>query len=101
LIEKQLDLYPIKNEKIIAYRIIGNQTIIINLRDGIFNTLNGVATKIWELSDGKSKVRDIIKNIHDEFQIDINDLKTDCTEFIFQMIDKNLLSLSSSVKRQN
>lgn len=90
-----LDRYPVKNHKITAHRIIDGQAVVVNLKENAFNALNEVATRIWELADGRTQVKEIIDKVYQEFEIDWEELKSDCLEFLNQMINKGLLTLSS------
>lgn len=90
-----LDKFIIKNLEIVAHRIIDNQAVIVNLKKKTLNVLNLTATQIWELADGETKLKDIIEEIYQEFEVDKDELKEDCLNFVKQMLNKGLLTLST------
>lgn len=89
-----LDKFVIKNLEIVAHRIIDNQAVIVNLKEKTLNVLNLTATRIWELADSKTRLKNIIEEIYEEFKVDKDKLEKDCLDFIKQMLDKGLLILS-------
>lgn len=92
-----LDIVLKRNEAEIAYRIIDEQAAIIHLKRNTFNILNEVATRIWELVDGRTMFGKIVEMIFQEFDIDWPTLIQDCSAFVQEMVEKDLLK-SSSIK---
>lgn len=93
-----LNKFIIKNYKTIAYRIIDGQAIIIDLKENTFNILNDVATRIWELVDGRTKVKEIVDKIYKEFEVSRDRLEKDCLVLVNQMMDRGLITLSPHFK---
>ncbi len=87
---------PIKNKEVTAWRIIDDQAMIVNLRENTFNVLNPVATRILELLDGKTTIEDIIRRIHQEFEVDMVKAQGDCLEFVDQLVWAGLVILPFS-----
>lgn len=87
-----------KSEAEIAYRIIDKQAVIIHLKRNTFNTLNTVATRIWELADGQTSLEQIAKKIYQEFDIDWSILNKDCVGFIHEMLERGLLATSIPIE---
>ena len=88
--------YLIRNDKKTAYRVIEDKTIVVNLDNSTFHTLNSVATSIWKNLDGKTPIKTIFNNISDEFDIDFETAQKDCLEFINDLIEKGLIILCSN-----
>lgn len=82
---------PIKNRAEIAHRVIDSKAVVINLREKTFHVLNEVATKIWELIDGKRTVAEIASGVQEEFEIGRDESLIDCQRLIGEMIEKGLL----------
>lgn len=80
-----------RNEAETAYRIIDGQLLIIHLKSNTFNVLNDVATRIWELIDGKTELYKIMEILYQEFDIDWPSLSRDCLGFIKKMLENKLL----------
>lgn len=68
-------------------RSITGETIIVPVQghvgdmDGIY-TLNGVATTIWELIDGKISVGQIVDAVRNEYDVPPEDAERDVIELI-------------------
>ncbi len=92
------DIILSKNEEEIAYRIIGGQTTIIHLKGNTFNVLDVLATRIWELIDGRISISQITERIYQEFDVERSVLNHDCLDFLGEMLEKGLLKTSFSIK---
>lgn len=53
--------------------------------------LNLVATRIWELCDGKNSVEDIARIVASEYDIDLETVTKDVSDFIQELRKKNFL----------
>jgi hypothetical protein len=93
-----LDEYVLPNNDKIAYRIIDGEAVIINLKNSELNILNSVATFIWECLNAHAKVKDIIKSLSDEFEVDYETAEKDCIDLIFELIDKEIIILSPQIE---
>ena len=90
----------IRNDEKTAYRVIENKTIVVNLDNSTFHTLNPVGSIIWENLDGKTPIKSIVKKISDEFNIDFDTAQKDCLEFINDLIEKNLIIVCSNQEEE-
>jgi hypothetical protein len=93
-----LNDYVKKNDEKIAYRVIDDEAVIVNLKESSFHTLNPVGTFIWDQIDGKTSVTMIIQNVTDEFGIDSETAEKDSKEFIDNLLKKDLVILSGSTE---
>jgi hypothetical protein len=50
-----------------------------------------VASRIWELCDGRSAVEDIAAAIVEEFEVDLATARRDVAEFVREMLEDGLL----------
>jgi hypothetical protein len=89
------DKYITINEQNTAYRIIDGEAVIVNLKKSTFHTLNPVATFIWDHLDGKAKLEDIAESLSQEFEVDYETSLDDCEDFIRDLLDKDMIILSS------
>jgi len=69
--------------------------VILTPEDGMLHNLNPVATRIFELANGKRTVKDIIKRVLEEFQADEKAVTRDVPDFIDDLLHKKMLILSS------
>ena len=73
----------------IVFRKIGDEFILVPIKQNVGDlesiyTLNEVAARIWELIDGKRKVREIKDKIVGEFKVTPEEAKKDIIELFRQ-----------------
>ncbi len=91
-----LNKIPRKNQNL-AWRIIDGEAVVILLEDNPKERLdifNETATRIWELIDGKNSVRDIIKKILGEYDIDYDEVQTQIKFFLNTLSNKKFIALN-------
>ena len=81
-----LDKVYKKSDSIVS-RKIADEFILVPIRQNVgdlesISTLNDVAARIWELIDGKKKVREIKDVILDEYEVTPKKLETDIIKYI-------------------
>jgi len=74
----------------IVSRKIDDEVILVPIRKNVGDlesiyTLNEVASRIWELIDGKRKVREIKEIIIEEFDVSPQEAEKDAVEFLQQL----------------
>lgn len=79
-----------KNENI-PWRLIDNEAIIVDIKEGESIYLNEVGAFIWGSIDGKKTVKEIIKHICDNFDVDIETAKKDTLNFLKTLLEKKLI----------
>ncbi|PIP14125.1 MAG: hypothetical protein COX49_00255 [bacterium (Candidatus Stahlbacteria) CG23_combo_of_CG06-09_8_20_14_all_40_9] len=80
-----------KNPDIVS-RKIADEYILVPIRQNVGDlesiyTLNEVAARIWELIDGKKKVKEIKDKIMEEFEVTPEEIEKDLTELL-QKLEK-------------
>jgi len=84
-----LDKVYKKSDSIVS-RKIADEFILVPIRQNVgdlesISTLNEVAARIWELIDGKMKVREIKDKIVEEFEVTPQKAEKDLVEYIKQL----------------
>ncbi len=84
-----LDKVYKKSDSIVS-RKIADEFILVPIRQNVgdlesISTLNEVAARIWELIDGKKKVRDIKDKIVEEFEVTPQQAEKDLIEYLQQL----------------
>ena len=84
-----LDTVYKKSDSIVS-RKIADEFILVPIRQNVgdlesISTLNEVAARIWELIDGKMKVREIKDKIVEEFEVTPQQAEKDLVEYIKQL----------------
>ena len=78
-----------KSDSIVS-RKIADEFILVPIRQNVgdlesISTLNEVAARIWELIDGKMKVREIKNKIIEEFEVTTQQAEKDLIEYLKQL----------------
>ena len=83
--EITLDTVVIASDQQVACEI-GDETVILNLKDGVYYGLNPVAASIWKSLQEKRKVREIRDMLTEEFDVEA----AECTEHVFELLSQLL-----------
>ncbi len=79
-----------KKSDSIVFRKIADEFILVPIRQNVgdlesISTLNEVAARIWELIDGKKKVKEIKDKIVEEFEVTPQQAEKDLIEYLKQL----------------
>ncbi len=80
----------------VAWRIIGDEAVLLSAEDSSVHSLDAVGTRIWELCDGEKTVNEIVDQVVSEFEVDRETAEKDVVEFITELMQKEkaLVTLS-------
>ena len=79
-----------------VFRKIGDEYILVPIAasvadvESIFN-LNETGAAIWDKIDGKKNLKEIIKEIEEEFEAEGQQLEMDVLEFVNELIEAKLI----------
>lgn len=85
-----LQRYPKRHENV-AWRTIVDKALLVNPKDSFIYPLNTVATRVWELMDGKTSIKDIIKKLCEEFEHEESAIQRDTLEFLEELQGAGLI----------
>ena len=72
-------------------RLVGDETVLLDMSTGIYFGLDGVGQRIWEsVADGKT-VGQIAATIANEYDVDPARAETDVIEFVGELLERGLL----------
>ena len=74
-----------------ASRVIENEAVIVIPGLGLVRVLNEVASRIWQLLDGRNPIEGIIRIISSEFNVSLEVAKKDTLDFIKELKDKKMV----------
>lgn len=80
----------IKKNEHIAFRVIEEEGLLVDPKDGFIYPLNTVATRIWLAIDGTNTVGNIIEKIDKEFEGEKSSLKGDVGSFMADLMKAGL-----------
>jgi hypothetical protein len=80
----------------IAARMLAGEMMVMNSTDSTFFTLNEVATAIWQAADGRTPLREIIRNsVCGQFDVDPEQAETDAEQFVAELSTHGILLVSN------
>ena len=73
-------------------RLVGDETVVLDLASGIYFGLDGVGMKIWEsVADGQTLAQ-AVSVIVDEYDVEEARAQADVLEFASELVERGLLS---------
>ena len=72
-------------------RLVGDETVLLDLSTGIYFGLDGVGKRIWENVAEGSSAGQISEIIADEYEVDDNRAQADVIEFLGELLERGLL----------
>ena len=84
-----------------ASRIIEEEAVVVQPGISQVNTFNRVATRIWDLADGKKKVLEIIAELEQEYDVEPKQVTDDSIEFINRLLTDKMLVISNEPAGNN
>ncbi len=78
-----------------AARLLGDETIVMSVRDSRVFTLNPTASLIWEAADGVTPLREIVaRGVTAEFEVDAETAYRDALELVGRLAQEGILVVS-------
>lgn len=73
-----------------VFRKVAEEFILVPIRNnagdlGSIYTLNPVGARIWELIDGRKRVREITEALVEEFEVEEEEAEADAAQFLQQL----------------
>jgi len=79
----------------IAARALAGEMMIMNSADSTFFTLNEVATTIWQAADGRTPLREIVRQqVCEQFDVDPEQAQADAEQFVAELSGHGILLVS-------
>ncbi|MGA2354223.1 MAG: PqqD family protein [Terriglobales bacterium] len=80
----------------IAARALAGEMMVMNSADSTFFTLNEVATAIFQAADGRTPLREIVRDrICEQFEVDPEQAQADAEQFVAELSAHGILKVSS------
>ncbi len=81
--------YPVRSEGVI-WRVLDGETFLMSKDGSQIHLLNKTACFAWEMSDGCTKVEDIVSQVVDRFDVDYATAEQDVLDFFQALEEKGL-----------
>jgi hypothetical protein len=80
----------------IAARALAGEMMIMNSANSTFFTLNEVATTIFQAADGRTPLREIVRDkICGQFEVDLDEAQADAEQFVAELSGHGILIVSN------
>jgi Coenzyme PQQ synthesis protein D (PqqD) len=76
----------------ISWTTLDGETILLNLENGFYYTLNRVSSVIWEQLSGAPSLDDILATLHARFDVDEAVIREDLNALIDQLCHEGLIA---------
>lgn len=84
----------------IAARMLAGEMMVMNSADSTFFTLNEVATVIWRAADGRTPLREIVRDhVCERFEVDPGQAQADAEQFVSELSTHGILLVSDQPLR--
>jgi hypothetical protein len=91
----EASIYIARNSAIAA-RALAGEMMVMNSADSTFFTLNEVATAIFQAADGRTPLRQIVRDrICEQFDVDSDQAQADAEEFVSELSGHGILLVSN------
>lgn len=85
-------MYPLRGANS-ASCIIDGQTLIVQSESRKLFVLNAAGTRIWEMSDGRHNIEDIVKELVTHSKKPESQIRKETKEFIEELVERQILVL--------
>jgi len=90
-IEMQLDTKLTVPPQVMS-RLVGDETVLLDLASGIYFGLDGVGQRIWESVVEGNSLAEAVAVIVSEYDVDEAQAQTDVLEFASNLVERGLLT---------
>jgi hypothetical protein len=86
----------LRKSELAVFRKIGEECIVVPVASSVADvnsifSLNETGAAIWEKIDGRKNLKEIVAEIHEEFETEKQQLEKDAISFIQEMIEAKLI----------
>lgn len=75
----------------VVFEVLDGEAVVLNLKTGVYYSLNPVGTRIWQLIEERRELRAIRDAMVQEYEVEAPVLEADLKEFISKLGQKGLL----------
>ena len=74
------------------------EVVLLNLADGVYYGVDGVAARVWTLLQSPIAVGAILEKIADEFEVDRARCEREVRTFVQELVDRGLVDVCSDAR---
>jgi len=83
------------NRDDVVSKLIDGEAIVINLSNGVYYSMDGVAGTVWGLIDREMSIDEILSEVTQQYGVARSQAETDLSTLIAQLVEENLVVESS------
>lgn len=80
------------------FSLIDDEVVMLSLKTGKYYTLNSVGSRIWQLLEKQTTIKDIIKQLVQEYEIEKNKCIYDTISIIEDLVNRSLVIIKRNDK---
>lgn len=80
----------------VVFRDLAGETVLLNLKTGVYFGLDAVGTAVWQLVEGGRSVGQILDALLAEYEVAERRCEADLVEFLDALLDNDLVSLDDA-----
>ena len=73
-------------------RLVGDETVLLDLESGMYFGLDGVGKRIWESVAEGNSLGEAVSVIVSEYDVDQTQAEADVLEFVSNLVERGLLA---------
>ena len=81
------------------FRELEDESVILNLNDESYYSLNSTGTVIWKLLQTDSSLQEVFSEFKKQFEVDTNQAASDFNLLVHQLLDKKFGTLETGTCR--
>jgi len=73
---------------------IDDEVVMMNIQSGKYFGMDAVGSRIWQLIEEKIRVKDIIAELLEEYDVTEEQCRSDVLEFLNELYEQNLIQVT-------
>jgi hypothetical protein len=78
----------------VLFRVVGEETVLLNLKTEKYLGLNETATAIWKALAESRSIQDAYDVVLEQFEVDAEELKKDVRELVDALVEQRLIEIA-------
>jgi hypothetical protein len=74
-------------------RVVGDETVILNLKTELYLGLNDTGTRIWTALAGARTIQEAYDQVLEEFEVSSDELRTDMQELLDALVRQRVIEV--------
>ncbi|MEW6716776.1 MAG: PqqD family protein [Chloroflexota bacterium] len=89
-----LESRPLCHPEVVG-RVVEDEAVIVLPEKGQVKVLNAVGARIWSLLDGSRRVREVVEELCNEYDVTHAEMESDALAFLTELLEEGAIVLSS------